>query len=1241
MVKKQTICRLLGAVLSLIMITSCTAISTRQELSISENKAYEKSQFPKALNQAGPNLDPVAKGWQELSLDGRWRFQELPFVKNFKNPLDDKGMKTGFFKSEFKDSQWKTKLVPWSWYQSDPDAPKKRDHVIGKLGWYRRSFNVNENQMKNDKHILLDFLRVADETDVWINGQKAGERHSGRFDSFQYDITALVKPGKNVVAVRVYDYVGHTSYQRRHIGGIYEPVRLLTTSGPVYTNRMMLTTLIDTKSVDIQADIVNKTQKALELKLTAKIANWKGDDVIVKKELPKIKLAPGQKWTELGKIKIPNPVYWTPENPHLYTLTLTDSKENVVGMERFGFRDFKAKGEWLYLNGKKFKPRMYTFSLMRRIAILKNKDSEMEKLLRLFKSLGINMIRPHSGSGPLPETFFNLCDEIGMLVYFDWSGINYHSAFDKPWKKSLPEMWPSFNSFIRDYYSHPSICMWSFGNEIYEGHHNLWFSDDLDKLYGQVKKLDRQNRPICTSTGRQTKEAMRSGVIKERTDVLDDHQYRGCYCGSWQANIKHINDYAKIAEKYYKSKKPKVNAEYGVPGDNVRYRGITFKKLWPAFQLDPSTAEFKNKYISFVKSSKPEIGGYLRLKMNYCSPREYLDEKIIRRRFATHYFKRPVEIYRRAGVKCIGGHTNTQWYDIIRLGKGGNTLSFYGKPGPIPQEETWFDMPLREELKRLYNPTLVSAGVFNEHPMPGSKQKVEVFVTNDLNDAADFSVVAQLRLGNSESIKIADVKFDKIKGMEQKSKQIEYTVPKVKGRKRGQIELYLFKNGKRVGDNYYPVTVVDNSTKVIASEKVALYDVADKMFRGLGTDTTFAVLQNLGFKTDTIDNFSNLDKYKYLIIGANSFDKKLIDASEKIYEWIKKGGKLLCFEQSLCGKVPFFPNYSVTAGSPSTLVSLTVPDHPAFKKLKQEDFDTWAGHDGLMYEYALSPLDEGLIAVAPAGAWKDTDSVKSILCDAKVGKGEAIFSQIAATKRVKTDSVAREYLRNLLQYFLTKGVPRYALTLPEKNFAKVVYVEDKDAYPIDFSKFVNRGFTDDKAGDKKGGWADFGVGFAGIPTGVTRLQGGVPFKIIDPAENAGKSCLVLKGKKRTYFPEKVIGIPVNAKLNSIYFLHTTMYGKKGEALKYVFHYADGKSREFIASNEHEIPDWWNAKDRSNAVVVFRKGKKGLYMSEFVNPLPKVEIKSMDIISCNGSIPIIIGITGRKRFTSVISGVGEK
>jgi beta-galactosidase len=266
-----------------------------------------------------------------------------------------------------------------------------------------------------------------------------------------------------------------------------------------------------------------------------------------------------------------------------------------------------------------------------------------------------------------------------------------------------------------------------------------------------------------------------------------------------------------------------------------------------------------------------------------------------------------------------------------------------------------------------------------------------------------------------------------------------------------------------------------------------------------------------------------------------------------------------------------------------------------------------------------------------------------VLSDARVSKGEMIFSQFTATQRYDSDSVAKFYLNNLMKYFSGNEVSEFAVELPEKSLAKVMHLNEKDALFIDLKKFVNRSFSDEKGGDRKGGWADFGSAndFSGIPTGKTKLQGGIPFDIIDPAENNDKSCIIMKGAKRDYFPEAVTGIPVNALLNNIYILHTSMHTGTGPVVKYILNYEDGRKTEFIAGGKNEIPDWWMPENKKNAIVVFRKGKKGLYVSDFINPLPKVKIKSIDILSCNNGVPAIIAITGRKRFTSVISGVGEK
>ncbi len=1201
-----------------------------EPLSILDETPYQKTIFPAAQCQPGLIFPGIPAGWEQIPLNGTWKLKFVKTLESDTDAFDDDGIKGQYFSREYNDSAWKDKKVPEGWYGSD--------FVLGRIGWYRRGFDLTSEQVAAGKRVILDFRRIADKADVWVNGQKVGNSQSGRFNSVQFDITPFVVKGANTLAVRVYDFVGHKSYQRRHIGGMYEPVRLLVTPSDVYSCGMMVTTRFNDKAVSAKAKITNTSGKELEKTFTAEIANWKDGKIAATQKI-QTKLNPGENWIDIAPLKIDNPVEWSPENPHLYTLTLKDENNKNIGVERFGFREFKAEGEWLLLNGKKFKPRMYTFDMWSIPAGVINQDSMMEKLIRLAKSVNVNMLRPHSGNGVLPETFFILCDEVGMPVYIDWSGTDYVEGLWKPGIDKSPEAWKTLEAFIKDYYSHPSYCMLSFSNELYFYHDSD--SKKLDFLYGKTKNLDIQNRPVCTSTGRHTLESISSGVVKERTDVLDDHQYRGCYCSSWQENIAHIDNYAKAAAKFYKTPKPKIDAEYGMPGNMMRYRPVT-KELWKSFEMDNSSREFKEKFIEYVQSPRDEIGGYLRVAMNYRSPQQYLDEAPQLENMVNKQLKRIVEIYRRAGMKCIGGHTNSSIACMTGNGRvgGHSTRNQYGLQGPIDIKNEYFvDMPLKFEQKRIYNPTLVSAGVFNQEPLPGSKQQIEIFVTNDLNESGEFKVIPQLRFGDQVTV-LPEMNFGKIGEMAQKSLKLEYTTPKVSGVNRGKLELFLFKNGQRAGDNFYSLIVID-SGKIKTVQKVALYDSCESVFKGLSTSTSANACRNMGLKTDNISDFNNLDDYKYFIIGANSFDQKLIEAGEKINKWVKKGGRLLCFEQSMCGTIPFFPNYSVTSGSSATFVSMITPQHPAFNELVQNDLDSWAGNMGYMYDFVLSPLDAGAVAVAPTTTFLDKDSIKPVLCDVKLGDGQIIFSQMAATGRVGSDSAARKYMKNIFEYFLNPEPSKFALSLPEKDFKKIIYLEEKDALFVDLSKFANQGFADDVAGDGKGGWADLGTGFPEIPTGVTRLQGGVPFSIINPAKNNGKSCIVLKSKKCPNFPAKITGIPVNAELKSLYFLHTAMYAGPGPVLKYILHYANGATREMVATTENEIPDWWFPKDRLNATVVFQRDSRGLYMSEFINPLPREEVKSLDIESCNNSVQFVIAITGRRKMTSVVSGVGEK
>lgn len=262
-------------VLVALLLSGLGAECISQELTLTKEKAFQKTQLPKTQFKPGRSLNPVPGTWGNFSLDGRWKFKRIKKVVDYKNPLVGIGMKDGYYKAAYNDSNWSSKLVPWSWYMPEPGMPRKSDRATSKLGWYRHSFELSKKQLANGKRIVLDFRRVANQIDLWVNGKKVGDRQEARFNSVQYDITSLAHTGKNIIAVRVYDCIGKSkkAYRMRQFGGIYEPVRLLTIPSDVYTNRTMVTPLFDEKAINIQADINNESKKTKSFTFVAEITN--------------------------------------------------------------------------------------------------------------------------------------------------------------------------------------------------------------------------------------------------------------------------------------------------------------------------------------------------------------------------------------------------------------------------------------------------------------------------------------------------------------------------------------------------------------------------------------------------------------------------------------------------------------------------------------------------------------------------------------------------------------------------------------------------------------------------------------------------------------------------------------------------------------------------------------------------------------------------------------------------------
>ncbi|HBC88490.1 MAG TPA: hypothetical protein DCZ94_16195 [Lentisphaeria bacterium] len=191
---------------------------------------------------------------------------------------------------------------------------------------------------------------------------------------------------------------------------------------------------------------------------------------------------------------------------------------------------------------------------------------------------------------------------------------------------------------------------------------------------------------------------------------------------------------------------------------------------------------------------------------------------------------------------------------------------------------------------------------------------------------------------------------------------------------------------------------------------------------------------------------------------------------------------------------------------------------------------------------------------------------------------------------------------------------------------------------LDLRPFANMGFKDETDGDKQGGWTDQGTNdMRNIPTGMQMLKT-IPFDIINPDTNNGKSCVMLYSTKKDFFSKEVGPIPVGKKADSIIFLHAAAWaGKEGiEAMRYRITYDDGKELEIPVITGKHLNDWWSLQEPAdpNACLIMdvksensARGIVGVYALRWINPSPEKSVRSVSFISGgNDPVPGIVAVT---------------
>lgn len=370
----------------------------------------------------------------------------------------------------FDDSNWRTLDLPHDFQFEQPwdeSASRGRGFKAMGVGWYRKTFQADP--IWNGKRILLDFEGIMLTGDVWLNGKKIGGTDYG-YLGFEADITDVIKyDTMNVVAVRASTNGGSRWYTG---GGLFRDVHLVVKDTiSIARNGIFITTpnVSDQHAeVNVQVEVEGIKNKQYELEIHTTIFSPEGKQIAETKALVPQKFRRETLEVPLPKVNISNPELWSCETPHLYSAEIAlvlNGKMIDRLTERFGIRTIEFSKEFgLKLNGKKiFLKGVANHHDLGAVGAAAY-ETAIARMMDKIKSFGFNHIR--TSHNPYSKAFMRIADEKGILIvdelYDKWSN-TIAWAGREPWT----EIWyKNLIEWIKRDRNHPSVIMWSFGNEL-------------------------------------------------------------------------------------------------------------------------------------------------------------------------------------------------------------------------------------------------------------------------------------------------------------------------------------------------------------------------------------------------------------------------------------------------------------------------------------------------------------------------------------------------------------------------------------------------------------------------------------------------------------------------------------------------------------------------------------------------------------------------------------------------------
>ena len=411
-----------------------------------------------------------------------WLFSELAIdsVPDLLTPDDF------FKKASSPDLSYRPVTLPHDW-----QIYHVQDLYRNSVGFYKKSFNISEDDAGSDRYLALAFEGVYMNSAVWVNGKKAGEWKYG-YSAFEFDISNLVQAGQNeVLVIAVYQHCNTRWYSG---AGIFRDVKLIECPAQHLVSDGLYFSAVPCDETKLDGE--------WKVKISAEIPKQVRNDNREARHAEHVSAShtlttpDGKVFAEFqgdGEFTVKAPALWDIASPNFYILTtrllaadgtVLDELSQHCGFKHAVFTADKG----FFLNGRHVKIQGACHHHDQGALGAAFNTAALRRQFTKLKEMGVNAVR--CSHNPPPQAWLDLCDEMGLLVddeIFDmWekpkTQFDYGNYFNDWCERDVA-------NWVRRDRNHPSLIMWSVGNEIYDTHMGNGF-EITKRLYAAVEKHD-------------------------------------------------------------------------------------------------------------------------------------------------------------------------------------------------------------------------------------------------------------------------------------------------------------------------------------------------------------------------------------------------------------------------------------------------------------------------------------------------------------------------------------------------------------------------------------------------------------------------------------------------------------------------------------------------------------------------------------------------------------------------------